>query len=153
MYAYANPGEHKGLTPSKYVNKACGHGIVRFNKKTREITMECWPRGVDMSKPDQPQYPGWPITIKQEDNYGRKAVAYLPTINVTGMVDPIVQVIDESNGETIYTICAKGTSFRPKVFKKGTYSVIVGNQKGKEKKLEGIQALDISETATLDVSL
>jgi hypothetical protein len=151
MYAYANPGENKSITSSKLVGRAAGYGIVRFNKKTRKITMECWPRGVDLSKPDQPQYKGWPVVIDQEDNYGRKAVAYLPTITVDGLVDPIVQVIDESNGETVYTICANGKSFRPKVFKKGSYTVIVGDQIGKEKKLENISSLDVSETASIKV--
>ena len=28
--------------------------------------------------------------IEKEDNYGRKAVAYLPTIEVTGMTNPVV---------------------------------------------------------------
>ena len=152
MYAYANPGENKNITSSKHIGRAAGYGIVRFNKKTRKITMECWPRGVDLSKPGQPQYKGWPIVIEQEDNYGRKAVAYLPMLEVDGLVDPIVEVINESSGETVYTICAKGTSYRPKVFKKGSYTVIVGDQIGKEKKIENINALDVTERASMKIS-
>ena len=151
MYAYANPGENKKITMSKFIGKAAGHGIVRFNKKTRKITMECWPRESDLTKPNAPQYKGWPVVINQEDNYGRKAVAYLPTLDVEGLVDPVVQVIDESNGETVYTICASGSSFRPKVFKKGAYTVIVGDQISKQKKLTGINALDLNNSASINV--
>jgi len=85
-------------------SRAAGFGVVRFNVKTREITMECWPRNVDVSDPDAEQFPGWPVTVTQESNYGRAAAAYLPEINVSGMTDPVVQVVDESNGEIVYTI-------------------------------------------------
>ena len=134
-YAYANPDEKCNITDSKYVKRAAGHGIVRFNKPDRTITMECWPRGSDVTRPDAKQYPGWPMTITQEDNYGRKAVAYLPTFKVEGITDPVVQVIDETNNETVYSLRIKGNSFTPKVFKKGSYTVIVCNQKDKSKTL------------------
>ena len=60
------------------------------------------------------------------DNYGRKAASFLPEIEVAGMIDPVVQVIDESNNEIVYTLRIKGTSFKPKVFKNGLYTVKVG---------------------------
>ena len=49
------------------------------------------------------------------------------------MTDPVVQVIDESNGEVVYTLRTRGTTFRPKVFAEGRYSVKVGEQGGKMK--------------------
>ena len=39
--------------------------------------------------------------------------------------DPVVQVIDQSNGEVLYTVRINGASFTPKVFKAGTYTVKV----------------------------
>lgn len=80
---------------------------------------------MDITAPDAAPYPGWPIAIKQDDNYGKKAVAYLPTLEVTAMTDPVVQVIDESSGEIVYTLRIKGTSFRPKIFRQGQYTVRV----------------------------
>jgi len=124
MLAVANPGARRNH--DKLTTRSAGFGVVKFNKKTREITVECWPRNVDVADPTAEQYAGWPQTIKQQDNYGRKAVAYLPTIKVSGMTDPVVQVIDEANGEIVYTLRIKGSSFRPKVFKNGTYTVKVG---------------------------
>ena len=106
---------------------AAGHGIVRFNKKTRKITIECWRRGCDVTKPEAGQFAGWPITVDQLDNYGRPAVAYLPTLRISGQTDPVVQVIDESNDEIVYTLRIRGRSWRPKVFtKSGAYTVKVG---------------------------
>lgn len=117
MHAYANP------TQENY--NAAGYGLVRFKKSTREITMECWPRHVDVTAADARQHPGWPITIKQEDNYNRAAIAYLPELNVQGARDPVVQVIDESDGEVVCTLRILGTTWSPKVFREGTYTVKV----------------------------
>ena len=75
MLAYANPENRQDET-----KRSDGYGIARFNKRARTVTFECWPRNVDVTDPKAKQYPGWPLTIKQQDNYGRQAVAWLPTI-------------------------------------------------------------------------
>lgn len=151
MLAVANPGEMENH--DKLTTRSAGFGVVKFNKKTREITIECWPRNVDITEPGVKRYPGWPRTIKQQDNYGRKAVAYLPTIEVNGMTDPVVQVIDEANSEIVYTIRIEGTSFRPKVFKAGKYTVKVGEQSsGRMKTLKSVQSIAPGESQTIEVS-
>lgn len=104
-----------------------GYGIVRFNKPQRTITMETWPRYVDPADPKTgSMYPGWPITIRQRDNYARRAAAWLPTLRVVGMTDPVVQIVDEQDGEVVYTLRIRGRQFRPKVFRPGSYTVKVG---------------------------
>ncbi|MBT5691613.1 MAG: hypothetical protein HOI65_10930, partial [Opitutae bacterium] len=73
-------------------------------------------------------FPGWPLTIGIDEQYGRKAAENLPTLQFSGIKDPVVQVINEKTGETIYTRRIRGTSFNAKVFdSKATYSVIAGN--------------------------
>ena len=68
------------------------------------------------------------MTIDMQDNYGRTAAAHLPTIEVTGMKDPVVQIIDEKSKQVVYTLRIKGTSFKAKVFDKdGVYTVKVGD--------------------------
>lgn len=151
MLAVANPSPERN-GGSKLTTRAAGFGVVKFNVKTRKITIECWPRNVDISDPATKQYPGWPRTIDQSDNYARRPVAYLPTIEVSGMTDPVVQVIDESNDEIVYTLRINGTSFRPKVFKTGRYTINVGQQGARRwKTLTGIQSIapDVSETMTV----
>lgn len=151
--AVANPSP-KPNGGQKLTTRAAGFGIVKFNKKSREITIECWPRNVDITDPASKQYPGWPRTIKQEDNYGRKAVAYLPTIAVRGMRNPVVQVIDESDDEIIYTLRINGNSFRPKVFKEGNHTIKVGEPgTEKMKTLEGIQSLPPDKAGRIRVRL
>ena len=113
-------------------------GLVRLNKKDRSIRMECWPRHVDVTDPNARQYRGWPVTVNQLDNYGKSAAAYLPTIQVRGAVDPVIQVVEE--GGEVATPCASRAVFRPKVFTQGTYTVHVGEGPTR-KTLRGIKSL------------
>lgn len=145
MYAYANP------TKKNY--KAAGYGLVRFNKPARQITMECWPRHVDVTQPEAKQHPGWPITIDQQDNYAREAIAWLPTLKVSGQTDPVVQVIDEATGEIVYTLRIRGDTWRPKVFRKGTYTLRIG-EGDSVKTITGVSATaEDDDSRTLKVAL
>ena len=151
VYAVANP-MITGREPSVLYDRSTGYGIVRFNKPDRTITMECWPRYADPSNPDEKQYPGWPKTISQLDNYGRRAVAYLPTVKLSGMTDPVLQVIDEASGEIVYTLRIKGASFRPRVFRDGVYTLKVGEPgTDKMKTLQGVQSLAPEKSRTIRV--
>ena len=84
--------------------------------------MECWPRYANPLNEEQ-QYKGWPKTISQFDNYGRKALAYLPTISVEGIENPVIEINDEKTGELIYCVRIKGNEFKPKVFKQSSYKI------------------------------
>ncbi len=150
MQAYANPDPSRRRY-DRWRAQAAGHGIVRFNKRTREITMACWPRGCDVTDPACEQYPGWPITISQEANDGREAVAYLPTLEIVGREDPVVQVIEEPGGEIVYTLRINGTSYRPKVFAEGRYTIKVGEGEA-TKVFESVEPLNPEESATIEVA-
>jgi len=123
VHAVSNPGP-SGHEPSALYDRAPGYGIAVFDKATREITAANWPRWVDPSTPDAQPYPGWPITVKQNDNYGREAVAHLPQFTVKEE-DPVVQVIRESNGDVQYTLRINGTTFTPHVFHDEPHTIIV----------------------------
>ena len=69
------------------------------------------------------------------DNYGRQAKAYLPRLKVTGMTEPVVQIIDEKNGEIVYTLRIKRSNFQPKVFRPGEYTIKVGEPGSKQEKI------------------
>ncbi len=143
MHAYANP------TGSNH--HAAGYGLIRFRKSTREITMECWPRHVDVTSEDAKQFPGWPITIHQGDNYGRTPLAYLPTLRITGREDPVIEVIDEDSGELVYVLRILGSTWRPKVFREGTYTIRIGE--GSEVQvLQGIPSGPAENDSVLEVA-
>jgi len=147
--AVANP-DKRPTSGDKLTTRAAGFGVVEFNKKDRTITMTCWPRNVDITDPAARPYPGWPITIHQTDNYARKAVAWLPTLVIKGQTDPVVQVIDESTNETVYTLRINGGRFRPKVFRKGTYTIKIGEGKS-QKTIKAVQSLAPDKIRTMEI--
>ena len=149
VWAVANPGERENR--DKLTTRAAGFGIVRFHRPTRKITMECWPRNADITAADAKPYPGWPLTIGQEDNYARKPAGFLPVIKATGQTDPVVQVVRERDGEVIYTLRINGVSYRPKVFEDGAYTVHVGEGSAR-KTLSGLKPLAADKSETVEVA-
>lgn len=131
-----------GKEPALLYDRAPGYGIIRLNKKSQQITLECWPRYTDPESPDAEQFPGWPVTINMDDNYGRQARAWLPPLKTSGLdYPPVVQVIEEETNDIVYTIRAITASFQPKVFRSGTYTVTIGEPgTAKMKTINGIQA-------------
>lgn len=153
VYAVANPERDFRTSPplAMLSDKSSGYGIIRFHKPTREITMEAWPILSDPRRGTGEQYAGWPRTVAMEDNYARKATAHLPTLKVSGVRNPMVQVIDEEEDEVVYTLRIKGQSFRPKVFRAGrTYTVRVGDEETWRETISGVQS---AEDGTLAVRL
>lgn len=112
-------GLHESL-----IDKASGLGLVRFDKRKQEITIECWPFLADPILPGT-QFPGWPVTIKMTDNYQRRPAAHLPELKVKGHDRPVVQVVSEASGEIVYTLRLAGAAFRPPVFEPGSYTIHV----------------------------
>src|SRR5690606_37583663 len=74
------------------------------------------------------QYDGWPLTVSQNDNYARKAVGYLNTLNLEGVENPVVSVFNESTGELEYTLSVNTKNFLPKVFSTDKHRIEVMDQ-------------------------
>ena len=144
VYAVTNPSsftkKSTNREPLGLHDKMPGYGIVKMNKKDRTIRMECWPRYADPLIDEQ--YEGWPKTISQFDNYGRKAKAYLPTISVEGIENPVVKIEDEKSGELVYCVRIKGHEFKPKVFEQSSYKITLKDTEGEiDKVFEGVMPI------------
>lgn len=130
IWAVANPKKEWRRQPYELLmDKASGYGIVRFHKNSGKITVECWPILVDASEPgaNQKQFPGWPKTIDREDNFPKAGVAWLPQVEVSGMANPVIQVVDETNGEHVYSLRVQGNRWHPRVFTRtGIFTLRVG---------------------------
>jgi hypothetical protein len=139
MMAYANATvQPKRNDPSTYGGLAEGYGLVRFNVPERTITMECWPRWVDVTSADAWQYKHWPVVTTQDEQYAREPIAYLPDIEVVGVDNPVVQVIHTASGELLYTKRWNGNLVRPHTFLEGEHTVRVGEQPGRMIELTGL---------------
>jgi len=124
MVAYANPED---IQDEK--KRADGYGLIRFDKTTRKITFECWPRFSKVADGDKAQFPGWPITIAQDANDGRKVHGHLPEVKLDGVANPVVQVIDEASGDILYTVRSQTESFKARVYAPGKYTIKAGKDK------------------------
>jgi len=148
MMAYANPpdirDEHQ---------RADGYGLVRFNKKSRKITFECWPRFSDAKQGDKAQFPGWPITVDMDANDGRKVSGYLPELFFEGLSNPVVQIIQDSTGDILYTVRIQGNRFQPRVYEAGSYTVKAGRDKPDTTCLTTTAEADASKTGQKTLSL
>ncbi|MEM8952530.1 MAG: twin-arginine translocation pathway signal protein [Verrucomicrobiota bacterium] len=156
VHAIGNPeDEPRKDTPETLGHdKASGHGLVIFDKADHSITMECWRLLFDANSPTaEDQFPGWPRTIAPEDNYGREAIAHLPTIKVNGLTNPVIQIVDQSWGDVVYTLRINGETFRPKIFDaNGAYTIIVSEPDEEvSKTISDVRpAEDQSETIEVD---
>jgi 3',5'-cyclic AMP phosphodiesterase CpdA len=134
MLAYANPVDIRDER-----QRADGYGLVRFNKATRRITFECWPRFPAVPGGPPAQFPGWPITIAQSDNDGRAVAGVLPELLFTGGSAPVVQVIEERSGDILYTVRVPGDRFQPRVYAPGRYTIKVGRDRPDGATLTGLE--------------
>jgi hypothetical protein len=150
VHAVANPVK-SGVEPTALNDRVPGYGIIRFDKATREIVIEAWPRWVDPGEPGAEQFYGWPVTFNQLDNYGGE-VGFLPRLEVRGLDSPVVQLVDEANGEIVYTIRISGTSFRPAIFDAdAVYTLVIGEpDTGQTQRLTGLR-MAADETAVIEV--
>jgi hypothetical protein len=148
MLAYANPGNIQDER-----ERGDGYGLVRFEKRARRITFECWPRFADASAGDRAQFPGWPITIEMADNDGRRPKSWLPEMRFNGVQNPVVQVVSEATGEVLYTIRIQGDRFQPPVYAPGRYTVRAGRDKPDGWEINGLEAAEKTAAGRRNVEL
>ncbi len=134
MLAYANPEDR-----DDELKRADGYGLIRFDKKNRTTTFEGWPRFAKVAKGD-PQFPGWPITFRMEENDGREATHYLPALDLDEN-NRVVQVIEEATGEILYTVRVQDETFKAPVYAPGTNTIKIGPGRPDAKETTGIQAV------------
>ena len=139
MIAYANPTNIKDEK-----QRADGFGIARFNKENRTITFECWPR---FPLAESKQFAGWPITISQAENDGRQVIGVLPKVVSRAGKQPVVQVVDETTGEVVYTVRSQNNAFQPKVYSAGPFTLKAGDIQANQVLGEGLKPEAI-ETST-----
>ncbi len=148
MLAYANPPQ---IADER--QRGDGYGIVRFHKKRREITFECWPRFSDATQGAAAQFPGWPVTVAMEANDGRKVAGWLPELVFEGAERPVVQVVEEASGDVLYTVRAPGPRFQPRVYRAGPHTVKAGHGKPDAVTLTGLEPAEKSAAGQRTVRL
>jgi hypothetical protein len=129
IYAVGNP-EEEDFDPDRYEMaqiKASGFGLINFDIENRTIKSDAYHFKADVPADGPPdQFPGWPVTIDQTDNYGREIYGFLPELQFESLENPVVKVFNHDRNELVYNLRIKGKSFKPFVFEKGSYVVEYG---------------------------
>ncbi len=123
MHAYANPD-----VPSAKKSRAAGFSIVKFNKSQRTITFESWDRYVDVTKQNAKPFNGWPKVIKQIDNFNPASWGKLKEFTFDHE-NPVIELINETTKEILYTIRVKGHRFAPHVPLNKSFTLKSGKNK------------------------
>jgi len=159
MYGYANPDLLSGKEKQKArlsrdgFDLGDGYGLARFDKTTRSVVFECWPRFAKVEDGDGGQFPGWPMEFDMMENDGRKPVGYLPELVFSGVKDPVVQVVNEQTGEILYTVRASGSRFKAKVYSDAPHTVKVGADRPSSKVIKGLKSVSSGGSKRLKVRL
>jgi phosphodiesterase/alkaline phosphatase D-like protein len=134
IYAVGNPTALEGANRYDRAHaKSSGFGVIRLNTSDRSIRMEAYRFKADIKNPAvENQFPGWPLSIDQFDNYGRNPVGYLPEISYTKSEHPVVKVFNEESNELVYAIRSESSAFEPFVFEEGSYRVEIGDPENDE---------------------
>lgn len=127
VHAIANPTLPEIEEGGKLSTRAAGYGVIRFNKTQRTTTFECWGRNVDITDPGSQQYPGWPITIRQSDNFRIEDGYKLPELRISEP-DQVVTVRESTGGEILSSLRIKGSTYQPLVEVPGLYDISVGEE-------------------------
>ncbi|MGS2737951.1 alkaline phosphatase D family protein [Sinomicrobium sp. M5D2P17] len=150
--AVANP-YRTGLEPSRLYDRSPGYGIVTFNKRNREVKLECWPRYVNPRRNPDGQFRGWPVTINQMDNYRPQSPYFLPKLKVKGLENPLFKVLNDRE-EPQLIMRPGGTEFQPVMDRAGIYTVRILDSEGKTlKQLDGIEAIASFNERELEISV
>ena len=129
IYAVGNPTDDFDLEKNRYLKaqkKASGFGIITFDTGARTIKMEAirFLADLDVDSEDN-TYPGWPLTIAQDDNDGRRALGYLPRLQLKES-NQVVRIINEETNEMVKSLRVKGKEFVPEVYSLAKYTLIIG---------------------------
>jgi hypothetical protein len=122
VHAVANPQQF-GMAPAALNNRAPGFGIAYFNKKTRQIRLENWPRWADVAK-DRP-FPGWPITIDQIDN-GLNGARW--ELRLPSKLSGLITVSLEKQDHPVLIWRTAGAIDHVRVWQRGEYTIQAGAQ-------------------------
>ncbi|WP_235835903.1 alkaline phosphatase D family protein [Cognatitamlana onchidii] len=125
VYAVANPSSEEIDEGGKLSTRVAGYGVINYNKSNRTITFNCWPRNVDITRKDSKQYPGWPITISQFDNFSPKTFYQLPLL-LLSKPDQVVTIRGSATGAVESSVRIKGKSYQPKTLRSGFYTIEIG---------------------------
>lgn len=152
VYAVGNPQDDFQTEKNRYIRcqkKSSGFGMVTFNTIERTIKMDAirFLANLDIDSEGN-RFPGWPLTIHQLDNDGRKPIGYLPQINLE-KPNGVLKIINEDSGELVKCIRINGNLYKPSVYERAKYTLIIGI--GEEEQI--FQGIEITPDSKMEIKV
>ena len=88
-----------------------------------------------------------------ESNDGRKVVGWLPELLFENGANPVVQVLEDSTGDVLYTVRSQGGRFHPRVYSTGKHTIKLGADKPDAQTLAGLEPKSKAESGQRIVKL
>jgi len=156
VYAIGNPGKNTIDRDSRYNHaqiRSSGFGMITFDKDERTIKMDAWRFQADVENPNpvRDQFPGWPHTISQFDNFGKGTVNLLPMVEVN-KPNQLIEVRKTSNNALIRIFRMKGNSFQVGLHHPGTFDIKVGEGEN-VKEIKGLSTQEGENPEKISVEL
>lgn len=124
VYAVGNPDD-VATDPNRYEQaqlRASGFGYIEFDLAERTITSSAYKFLSDpASTNENNQFPGWPVKIKQTDNYGKTPAFFLPTLYFEKPEKPLIKLFNKNTGELVYSLRIRDKYFDAFVFENAAY--------------------------------
>lgn len=132
VYAIGNPGKITVDKNSRYNHaqiRSSGFGMITFDQVSRDIKIDAWRFLADVENPNpvRDQFPGWPFTINQYDNFGEGATNFLPKV-VVNKPNQVIEVRKTSNDALIRIFRMKGNSVQVGLHHPGRFTIKVGDK-------------------------
>lgn len=131
VYAVANPKATGTGSKNRYDwadARAGGFANLIIDTTERTYTCQCFHFLADLQHPTpSDQFPGWPLTIRQRENYGRKIFGYLPEVSIENVEQAVLEVTQERTGELVYALRLTTNRVKPWIFESGRYTVRLGD--------------------------
>ncbi len=125
VHAVANP-RRQGHVPAGLHDRMPGWGLLRLDPVAGTVRFEGWPRWAEPGADAGDMLPGWPVEFHALEQ-GPKPFALLDPVELGSCERPVLQVVDEDSGETLYTVRVGPGTVRPWVFAPGNYTVRLGH--------------------------
>ncbi|MEN9360994.1 MAG: hypothetical protein RL095_2529 [Verrucomicrobiota bacterium] len=125
MIACANPHDWGGSRKNRD-EWSPGFGFVVFNPKEQTTRIECWPLSETACQGGQ--YPGWPLTVRPQDQDGRKPLGFV-SVEAPGLSRPVVRV-KSSSGELLWAQRFNESTVRVPLYSSDEHLVEIGDGEG-----------------------
>lgn len=124
VHAVGNPQQF-GQAPKALHDRAPGFGLVTFDKAARQIRLENYPRWADLSKATPQHFPGWPITINQQDN-GLNGAQWM--LRLPAKVSGLIRVTSQGSDAAALVFRSVADLDQIPIWAEGVYRITAGKR-------------------------